>query len=570
MNGGKTTSMVECSRCGYQYDGAAMTVCQVCGAAQGTGGMALPRTKMKLEGRGKMPALIGGMILGLLGLCMCSLISFTTLSPSIGSHTPTARVAQLPPPTATVQAEPIELGTSIPMREPTDTNSPTASPTYTPLSTYTPLPTHTRESTPIPSSTPQPAENVAIGKPSSADSEQASNSVAKGNDGDVKTRWCASDSRLNHWWMVDLGAPYDLIGSQVTWEYDGKLYNYKVEASTDKRDWVIAADQTQNTRTTLVQRDSFTVQGRYVRITVTGLPPAAWASFCEFSVFGMPAPTPTPTPSPTATSTPMPATATAAAQATATAAKKATEAAATAAVQATEAAATAAQATEAAATAAAQAIKATATAYACLNAAFVADVTIPDGTRLDTGTSFVKTWRVKNTGKCDWHQDAVIAFESGDQLDAPLTVQVGALPVGQQVDVSVSMRAPVQAGKYTGVWRMQDGGGRFFGGQLTVKIIAAVTAAAGGGSTPSSSQWSCTEFDAPFRVVWIKGEADVYHGVDQPAPGDVKGHLTGGAGGVEASCSRPGDPTFYRLRGVGWWGWVKASDTGLNIDGQIK
>lgn len=83
----------------------------------------------------------------------------------------------------------------------------------------------------------------------------------------------------------------------------------------------------------------------------------------------------------------------------------------------------------------------------------------------------------------------------------------------------------------------------------------------GTSSSSHASEWHCTEFDAPYRVVSIKTEADVYGGVDEPSPSSVKGHVTGGAGGVEASCSRPGVPTFYRLRGVDWWGWVKTSDT---------
>jgi len=43
-----------------------------------------------------------------------------------------------------------------------------------------------------------------------------------------------------------------------------------------------------------------------MRITVTGLPPGAWASFFEFLAFGTLAPTPTPTPTPTLTNTPTP------------------------------------------------------------------------------------------------------------------------------------------------------------------------------------------------------------------------------------------------------------------------
>jgi hypothetical protein len=153
-----------------------------------------------------------------------------------------------------------------------------------------------------------------------------------------------------------------------------------------------------------------------------------------------PTPTATPSSTPTPTLTPMPATATAIAQATKAA-------------------------------------------YACLNASYVADVTVPDGTRLDAGVSFMKTWRVKNTGKCDWKQGAVIAFESGDKLGSVSTVPVGAVSTGKQVDISVPMRSPQQGGNYTSVWRMQDGTGRFFGERLSALIVAS-----GSVSTPRPTQ----------------------------------------------------------------------------------
>jgi hypothetical protein len=38
----------------------------------------------------------------------------------------------------------------------------------------------------------------------------------------------------------------------------------------------------------------------------------------------------------------------------------------------------------------------------CDRAAFVADVTVPDGTNFAPGTTFVKTWRLKNNGSCTW------------------------------------------------------------------------------------------------------------------------------------------------------------------------
>jgi hypothetical protein len=39
---------------------------------------------------------------------------------------------------------------------------------------------------------------------------------------------------------------------------------------------------------------------------------------------------------------------------------------------------------------------------ACDQAQFIKDVTIPDGTVIAPGTSFKKTWRLKNIGTCTW------------------------------------------------------------------------------------------------------------------------------------------------------------------------
>src|SRR5512143_3278895 len=38
----------------------------------------------------------------------------------------------------------------------------------------------------------------------------------------------------------------------------------------------------------------------------------------------------------------------------------------------------------------------------CDWAQFVADVTVPDGTSYAPGTTFTKTWRLKNIGSCTW------------------------------------------------------------------------------------------------------------------------------------------------------------------------
>jgi hypothetical protein len=113
----------------------------------------------------------------------------------------------------------------------------------------------------------------------------------------------------------------------------------------------------------------------------------------------------------------------------------------------------------------------------CLDASYVADVTIPDDSQLENGEEFVKTWRVRNSGSCAWPENTVIAFVGETQMDGPESVAVGALEPGGQVEVSVNMKAPADSGRYTGVWQMKSGED-FFGGKLTVVIRAGdVTAA---------------------------------------------------------------------------------------------
>ncbi|HET90181.1 MAG TPA: hypothetical protein ENN99_05515, partial [Chloroflexi bacterium] len=107
----------------------------------------------------------------------------------------------------------------------------------------------------------------------------------------------------------------------------------------------------------------------------------------------------------------------------------------------------------------------------CLNAIYVADVSIPDDTQFDHGEEFEKTWRVRNSGTCPWPEDTVLAFSQGSQMDAPDTVAVGAVEPGEVVEVTAKMKSPADAGRYTGVWKMKTTAG-FFGGPLTVVIRA--------------------------------------------------------------------------------------------------
>lgn len=111
---------------------------------------------------------------------------------------------------------------------------------------------------------------------------------------------------------------------------------------------------------------------------------------------------------------------------------------------------------------------------ACTDGAqFVTDVTVPDGTRVQSGQSFTKTWRLKNTGTCAWGSSYSLVFISGSQMGAPISVSVLNTPVNGTADISVPMVAPSSSGTYQGYWQMRNPQGKTFGTQIWVKITVA-------------------------------------------------------------------------------------------------
>ncbi len=122
----------------------------------------------------------------------------------------------------------------------------------------------------------------------------------------------------------------------------------------------------------------------------------------------------------------------------------------------------------------------------CPDAQFVADVTIPDNSPFDKNKEFTKTWRVRNSGTCDWPAGTLAAFASGEKMSAPDTVQVGGVKAGETVDVSVKMTAPDKDGNFQATWRLMDDQGKLFGEFMTVVILAGQpqVAAASGAAPP--------------------------------------------------------------------------------------
>lgn len=97
-------------------------------------------------------------------------------------------------------------------------------------------------------------------------------------------------------------------------------------------------------------------------------------------------------------------------------------------------------------------------------AQFIADVTVPDGTRYDPGATFTKTWRLRNIGTCTWSTSYTMVFDSGTQMGSTASVAMpSSVAPGSNVDVSVNMTAPNAAGHYLGYWKFKNAAGTLFG-----------------------------------------------------------------------------------------------------------
>jgi len=129
------------------------------------------------------------------------------------------------------------------------------------------------------------ADDIALGKPAMASSEESENPAQNGNDGKIGTRWCASSGAVPQWWQADLGGTATITNAQIVWERSA-LYQYRIEVSPDQTHWTAVVDKTANAIPAQTSSDDFSAKGRYVRIVITGLEAGCWASFYELQVFG--------------------------------------------------------------------------------------------------------------------------------------------------------------------------------------------------------------------------------------------------------------------------------------------
>ena len=102
----------------------------------------------------------------------------------------------------------------------------------------------------------------------------------------------------------------------------------------------------------------------------------------------------------------------------------------------------------------------TATAAACQPAAQVTGARLPERAQFKPSETFTQTWRLSSSGNCAWEKDTALAFQSGEKFGSPDSVPVDAMDLGKSVEISLTLKAPKQAGIYTGTWALRRPAGQ--------------------------------------------------------------------------------------------------------------
>lgn len=192
---------------------------------------------------------------------------------------------------------------------------------------------------------------------------------------------------------------------------------------------------------------------------------------------------------------------------------------------------------------------------ACSNdAAFVADVTVPDGTVINGGQGFNKIWRVRNAGTCAWGLGYEFAFVGGEAMGPTTFIATPNTAPGATADLLVAFIAPGSAGTHAGQWRLRAGGVPF-GGTFSVSISVPPSA------PPCPGPPVITSFSASPNPINVGGSTTLSWGAVNNATSATIDH---GIGGIATPGNRsvsPASTTTYVLTATGCGGIATSQAT---------
>lgn len=110
--------------------------------------------------------------------------------------------------------------------------------------------------------------------PAFASSRQGQQSAGLAADGDKNTFWQAADNDNAPWWMLDTEKGLVLHRVRVSFPKEA-VYNYRIEASVDNKEWTVLVDNTNKVEAILDFEEEFdvsenSVKARFIRISFAG------------------------------------------------------------------------------------------------------------------------------------------------------------------------------------------------------------------------------------------------------------------------------------------------------------
>jgi len=97
-----------------------------------------------------------------------------------------------------------------------------------------------------------------------------------------------------------------------------------------------------------------------------------------------------------------------------------------------------------------------------LNCKFLEDISYPDETKVLAGSTFIKTWLVKNTGTVSWQEGTKFRVGGKGALSAVRTLEIPLLKPGEEGKLSVEFATPERAGKMkSNVYTLEYEGKKF-------------------------------------------------------------------------------------------------------------
>jgi beta-galactosidase len=130
---------------------------------------------------------------------------------------------------------------------------------------------------------------LGMNSPTRASSEAPAHSASLANDGNPATFWQAAGGDISAWFQVDLERILAVSRIELTFPRPGN-WRYKIEISSDgETDWKPLVDQSQTTDSSADRTDTApanSVSGRFVRVLITGTPPAQPAALAEAQFSG--------------------------------------------------------------------------------------------------------------------------------------------------------------------------------------------------------------------------------------------------------------------------------------------